>query len=145
MEIWMIVVAVLVIVIGIVAYRIYTKAKVASGTPWQRFMAVFKYSGTILWSRIVTFFGVLAGLAANAADWFGGSPQIQAAVHDVFDPKYVPWYLVGVALVTEYLRRRPVPANTPPVNVPLPPIANPPSSPAAPTVVTPAVVTPPTQ
>ena len=134
-----------IVLLLIVAYRTYSRYKVATGTPWQRWMAVFRYSGTILWARLVAFFGALTGLAMSFGDWLG-VPSIQSALHDAIPPAAAPWYMVAIAVITEWLRRTPVPANVPPVNVPLAPIPNPPSAgPGTPVVVTPAVVTGTTQ
>jgi hypothetical protein len=72
---------------------------------WERIKAWFKHSVTILWARIVG----LGGLVFAALEAIAGLlelPGIRENIQLLFDPKYVPYYIIAIALVTELARRR---------------------------------------
>lgn len=62
----------------------------------------FKYSVTILWARLVALGGIVLGaLQALSAD-----PAINDAVHAALQPKFFPYYVIAIGLITELARRR---------------------------------------
>lgn len=69
---------------------------------WDEVKAWFKYSLTILWARAVA----LAGLLLAAAEALLQDPNVSAALQAVLQPKYVPYYVIAIGLVTEIARRR---------------------------------------
>lgn len=71
---------------------------------WDKIKAWFKHSLTILWARIVALGGVIVAALVNVA----GDPNVNAAIQAAFQPKYLPWWLLGIGLVTELARRRTV-------------------------------------
>jgi hypothetical protein len=72
---------------------------------WERIKAWFRHSATILWARIVGLSGfVLAALEATANLF--ELPGIRENIQLLLDPKYVPYYIIAIALVTELARRR---------------------------------------
>jgi hypothetical protein len=72
---------------------------------WERIKAWFKHSATILWARIVGLGGfVLAALDATANLF--ELPGIRENIQLLLDPKYVPYYIIAIALMTELARRR---------------------------------------
>lgn len=69
---------------------------------WDRIKASFKYSLTIVWARAVALFGLV--LAAGEA--LLQDPNVTAALQTALQPKYVPYYVIAIGLVTEIVRRR---------------------------------------
>lgn len=72
---------------------------------WQRIKAWFKHSATILWARIVGLGGLVFAVLEATADLFE-LPGIRENIQLLLDPKYVPYYIIAIALVTELARRR---------------------------------------
>jgi hypothetical protein len=75
----------------------------------SRFMTAVKdwflRSATILWARLMA----LAGLLLAALDWLAnlaGLPGVSGNIQSLLSPKYVPWYLIAIAIITELARRR---------------------------------------
>jgi len=69
---------------------------------WDKIKAWFKHSVTILWARLIALGGmVLGALQALSAD-----PAINDAVHAALQPKFIPYYVIAIGLVTELARRR---------------------------------------
>ncbi|MEI9803804.1 MAG: hypothetical protein WDN48_04165 [Pseudolabrys sp.] len=69
---------------------------------WNKIKAWFKNSVTILWARAVA----LAGLLLAAGQSLLTDPNITGAVQSALQPKFVPYYVVAIGLVTEIARRR---------------------------------------
>jgi len=69
---------------------------------WDKVKARFKHSVTILWARAVALGGaLLATLQALSAD-----PAINDAMHAALQPKFIPYYVIAIGLITELARRR---------------------------------------
>ena len=64
--------------------------------------AWFKHSITILWARAVAAIGLL--LAAGQS--LLADPNVSGAIQSVLQPKYIPYYVIAIGLVTEIARRR---------------------------------------
>ena len=71
---------------------------------WDKIKAWFGHSVTILWARIQ----VVAGAAAAAAFALLQDPNVVAALQSALQPKYIPYYVIAIGLVTELARRRTV-------------------------------------
>ena len=71
---------------------------------WNQIKASFKHSVTILWARVVA----LAGLLLVAGQSLLQDPNVSAAIQSVLQPKFVPYYVIAIGLVTELARRRTV-------------------------------------
>jgi hypothetical protein len=69
---------------------------------WDRIKSSFKHSITILWARAVA----CAGLALVTLETLLQDPGVSAAVQSVLQPKFVPYYVIAIGLVTELARRR---------------------------------------
>jgi len=69
---------------------------------WDKIKAAFKHSVTILWARLLA----LAGIALASAQSLAADPNINSAIQQVLKPQYIPWYVIGIGLVTEFCRRR---------------------------------------
>lgn len=69
---------------------------------WDKIKAWFKNSVTILWARAMTLGGaVLATLLSLSAD-----PNVSGAIQSMLQPKFVPYYVIAIGLITELARRR---------------------------------------
>ena len=71
---------------------------------WDKIKAWFKHSLTILWARLVALAGIL--LAAGQA--LLADPNVTAAIQTALQPKFIPYYVIAIGLVTEIARRRTV-------------------------------------
>ena len=69
---------------------------------WDKVKAWFRHSVTILWARVVA----LAGLLLAAGQSVLADPNVNGAVQQVLQPKYIPYYVIAIGLVTELARRR---------------------------------------
>ena len=67
-----------------------------------RIKAWFRHSLTILWARLVA----VAGLLLAASEQVLQDPNVAAAVQSALQPKYVPYYVIAIGLMTELVRRR---------------------------------------
>jgi hypothetical protein len=76
----------------------------------KRIKAFFRHSATILWARLVAVIGLLLAFSDQLLDLFS-MPGIKDQVQAVLDPKYVPFYLIAIAVVTELARRRSLPRS----------------------------------
>lgn len=69
---------------------------------WTRIKAAFKNSVTILWARSIALAGAL--LAAGQA--LLQDQSTTSTIQTLLDPRYVPYYVIAIGLVTELARRR---------------------------------------
>jgi hypothetical protein len=69
---------------------------------WDKTKAWFKHSITILWARAVTAGGLL--LAAGQS--LLADPNVTGAIQSALQPKFIPYYVIAIGLVTEIARRR---------------------------------------
>ena len=69
---------------------------------WEKIKAAFKHSITILWARVVALLGRL--LAAGQS--LLGDPNVSGAIQTILQPRYIPYYVIAVGLITELARRR---------------------------------------
>jgi hypothetical protein len=73
---------------------------------WSKVKAWFKNSVTILWARIVA----LGGVALGAVQALSADPAINDAMRTALQPKYLPYYVIAIGLITEFARRRTIKA-----------------------------------
>ncbi len=71
---------------------------------WPKAKAAFRRSVTILWARIVA----LSGVVLMSCTELIADDNINGAVKSILDPKYVPFYIIAIGLITELCRRRTV-------------------------------------
>jgi hypothetical protein len=69
---------------------------------WDKIKAWFKHSVTILWARVVA----LAGVALAAGQSLLGDPSVNSAVQTILQPKFIPYYVIAIGVMTELARRR---------------------------------------
>ena len=69
---------------------------------WSKIKSWFGNSVTILWARIQ----VLAGLLAVLLMALATDPSVTAAIQVALEPKFVPFYVIAIGLITEIARRR---------------------------------------
>lgn len=71
---------------------------------WDKIKAWFKYSVTILWARAVA----LAGLLLAAGEALLADQNVSGAIQSVLQPKFVPYFIIVIGVITEVARRRTV-------------------------------------
>lgn len=64
--------------------------------------ASFRHSLTILWARLVALLGLLLAVGEQVLQ----DPNVASAVQTALQPKYVPYYVIAIGLITELARRR---------------------------------------
>lgn len=69
---------------------------------WNRIKTWFRHSATVLWARLVA----CAGLLMAAAETVLQDPVLSQAVQSALQPRYVPYYVIAIGLITELARRR---------------------------------------
>jgi hypothetical protein len=69
---------------------------------WEKVKAWFKHSVTILWARLVA----LAGLLLAAGQSLLQDPNVSGAIQSALQPKFIPYYVIAIGLITELARRR---------------------------------------
>ena len=69
---------------------------------WEKIKAWFKHSVTILWARVVALAGVLLASGQSLL----GDPNVTSAIQTALQPKFIPYYVIVIGLVTEIARRR---------------------------------------
>jgi hypothetical protein len=69
---------------------------------WDKIKTWFKNSVTILWARLLA----VAGIVLASAQSLVGDPNVSGAVQQLLKPQFIPWYVIGIGLVTELCRRR---------------------------------------
>ena len=62
----------------------------------------FRHSMTILWARLVAVIGLLLAAGESVLQ----DPNVESAVQAALQPKYVPYYVIAIGLITELARRR---------------------------------------
>ncbi len=70
--------------------------------------ALFAHSLTILWARCVALIGVMLAFSDQLVDLLG-LPGVKDQVQAILDAKYVPFYVIAIAIVTELAHRRSLP------------------------------------
>lgn len=68
---------------------------------WEAVRAWFKDSETIFLARLQ----VLIGSVTAAVTGFLGDPNINSAVQAILNPQYIPYYIIGLGIITEIARR----------------------------------------
>lgn len=69
---------------------------------WEKIKSSFKHSITILWARAVA----CAGLLLMVGEQLLQDPNISGAIQSVLQPKFVPYYILAIGILTELARRR---------------------------------------
>jgi hypothetical protein len=69
---------------------------------WNKIRSWFKNSITIFWARVQVLTGfAVASLMALASD-----PNVTGAIQTALQPKFIPYYVIAIGLITEIARRR---------------------------------------
>lgn len=71
---------------------------------WNKIKAWFENSMTILWARIQ----VVAGAMVAAAFALLQNPDVTNALQAALQPRFIPYYVIAIGLITELARRRTV-------------------------------------
>jgi len=69
---------------------------------WNKIRSSFRNSITILWARTQ----VLAGLIAAMLMALASDPNVTSAIQTALQPKFIPYYVIAIGLITEIARRR---------------------------------------
>lgn len=62
----------------------------------------FKHSVTILWARMQ----VVAGLITASVMVLASDPNVTGAIQSALQPRFIPYYVIAIGLITELARRR---------------------------------------
>jgi len=69
---------------------------------WKKIKCWFRNSVTILWARAQVLVGlIVATLMALASD-----PNVTGAIQAALQPKFIPYFVIAIGLITEIARRR---------------------------------------
>ncbi|MFA6266587.1 MAG: hypothetical protein WC670_12870 [Pseudolabrys sp.] len=68
----------------------------------EKIKAWFRHSATILWARLVAVLGLLLASGQSVLQ----DPNVASAIQAALQPKYVPYYVIAIGLITELARRR---------------------------------------
>src|SRR5262245_9242828 len=74
----------------------YLQFRAATGTIWQRLLAMAEQSAVILWNKFVILIGAVSALLIQLADYLG-APELSGPIQSVLSPKLVPFYVIGIA------------------------------------------------
>lgn len=69
---------------------------------WERIKSSFRQSLTILWARAIALLGLLLAAGEQVLQ----DPSVTAAIQSALQPKYIPYYVIAIGLLTEIARRR---------------------------------------
>ena len=69
---------------------------------WSKIKSSFRNSVTILWARVQ----VLAGLLAASLMALATDPNVTGAIQVALEPRFIPYYVIAIGLITEIARRR---------------------------------------
>ena len=97
-----------VIIAGIIIYFVYDAIvgyKNSTGTTWERILAAGKGSVTILWQRFVVLVTGLSGGLVILAEYLN-APGVADTIKSVIQPQYVAIFVIGMAIISEFARRR---------------------------------------
>ncbi len=100
--------AITVALAAFVAYVVFVVVSAwvkTSGSPWQRLLATADESATILWAKFTAVVAVLAGGLDYIADYIG-QPEIADAIKALMKPQFVAGFMIFVAVVTVWARKR---------------------------------------
>ena len=98
--------AVLFALLAIQVYRVVVGYRAATGTRWQKFLAAFSHSHTVFVARLGTIGAAMVAFTQTLLPLLDPGTQVGAAVQQLLDPKYVPFYFLGFSLLVEYMRKR---------------------------------------
>jgi hypothetical protein len=71
-------------------------------TMWTVVKSWFRNSITILWARVQ----VLAGLVGAVLLALASDPNVTGTIQSALQPKFIPYYVIAIGLITEIARRR---------------------------------------
>jgi hypothetical protein len=74
---------------------------------WDQIKNAFRHSVTILWARLVAVIGLLLAAGESVLQ----DPNVASAVQAALQPRYVPYYVIAIGLITELARRRTLDRN----------------------------------
>ena len=68
----------------------------------DKIKAWFRNSVTILWARVLSFAGLMLVIGQSLLQ----DPNVSAAIQSVLQPKFIPYYVIAIGILTEIARRR---------------------------------------
>jgi hypothetical protein len=102
------------VMLGIIAYVVYdavTRYRAATGTTWERLLAVGKGTATILVQRGVYLLAALSELLPSMVSVLG-APEVATQIQAVLPPGSGPFFMLVTAALTEWARHRTLPAGS---------------------------------
>lgn len=98
--------AVMLALFALQLHTIIANYKIETGTPWQRFLAAFSHSETILVARVGAFLAAAYAWITSMLPTFDPSSEVGSKLVALIPPQHVPYYMFGFALLIEWVRRR---------------------------------------
>jgi hypothetical protein len=86
--------------------HIISAYKVATGTPWQRFLAAFSHSETVLLARVGAFVSAAIAVGIDMLPTLDPDSSVGQKIAAIIPPQYAPVYMMIFALLIEMVRRR---------------------------------------
>lgn len=105
MNLQLVAIAIFIGILGYLGYTLYTQYRASSATGWHRYLDAAEGSATILWQKFVMVVSVAAGGLASIAEYFN-EPSISSAIQAALKPQYVAAFMVFVAVITIWARKR---------------------------------------
>jgi hypothetical protein len=69
---------------------------------WEKIKSWFGHSETILLARSQVLLGAVGAVVTALVN----DPNTSSAVQSLLKPEYIPYYVIGIGILTEVLRRR---------------------------------------
>lgn len=97
---------ILLAVVSVYAYDFMQRYRTSTATAWkQKLIDAFHGSATISVARVTAIIASLCDLIPMAADVFGAT-GVSSAIQGILPTGAVPYYMVGISMLTELARRR---------------------------------------
>lgn len=93
------------VALGLIAWVVVAGVNTYRSTPGSSWLSAFEGSMTIAQARLKVVAAAAAGALMVGGDYLG-VPAVSDAIKSVIDPKFVPFFLIVSAFLTEYARRR---------------------------------------
>lgn len=106
-------------------HRIIVAYRASTGTPWQKFLAAFSHSQTILLARVASFIAASVAWAVNLLPTLDPTSTIGSKIIELLPAQHATLYGLGFAVTVEVVRR--LPGSVDPIAAPAHDVTVPPA------------------